>query len=188
MPIIMVAGIIRHDFFHDTMWDNLHCLTLTLSLGGQGLYPSDLLTHEVPHRLPLRQVYQVNPHHQVPPMGYAILWILWLYDLDNNTNVDTTSTYGWVALHHCWFHIVLHNILPFCSMWFCWCFSASEEWILVSVRCRKCLYLSNFTSSLAKLEHILAAIPPAILGKFPEIYQNLLWFVFITKRVLSHKL
>jgi hypothetical protein len=38
------------------------------------------------------------------------------------------------------------------------------------------------------LEHILAAIPPAILGKFPEIYQNLLWFVFITKRVLSHKL
>ena len=64
-----------------------------------------------------------------------------------------------------------------------WCFSASEEWILVSVRCRKCLYLSNFTSSLAKLEHILAATPPAILGKFPEIYQNLPWFVFITKRV-----
>jgi hypothetical protein len=96
MPILMVAGIIRHDFFHDSIWDNLHCLTLTLSLslGGQGLYPSDLLTHEVPHRLPLRQIYQVYPHHQVSPMGYAILWILWLYDLDNHTNVDTTSAYG----------------------------------------------------------------------------------------------
>ena len=139
--------------------------SLSLSLGGQGLYPSDLLTHEVPHRLPLRQIYQVYPHHQVSPMGYAILWILWLYDLDNHTNVDTTSAYGWVALHHHWFHIVLHNILPFCSMWFCWCFSASEEWILVS-KCEvhKMLILIQFHKLTGKVRAYLVSHTTSYLG------------------------